>query len=291
MWFDDDEVTDRRLVRRSRNRRRPTVLRVRARTSVEKRRTRSRLALAIVGLVVVGGFGVLTWSGLQWLGGVLFSRNGRYEIRTLDIKVDGNGVMTPALVKEYTQLREGLNLFECHIGQIREEFLRRAHTVKSMEISRILPDTLAIEVVERIPLARLGRRGYFVADHDGRVFVLRTGSRHLPVIQGYKGPRLRSGMRVSGMALAALQVLDACDDPMLGLSVDAVEADRSEYVVLWLAGPKTVRLSWPGMGELTPSSRRHLQGRLRGVVDVLGTERGRRLSKIDATTEGEIFGR
>jgi cell division septal protein FtsQ len=298
MWFDDDHLFGGRSVRVRHRKRKVAVLRVSARRrggggggGGGKPGRGLRVSVFVLIPLVAAGVCAALWFGLQALGALLFSQNSTFTIKTLDIR--GGPVITERLIREYTQLQEGMNLFGFNIRQVREDFLRRAPNVRGIQISRHLPDRLRIEVDERNALARIGRRGVLVADRYGVVFVQRNRTRPLPVIVGYTAGPLRPGYCVQGRALAALEVIDACEEnPVLGLTVAAVDLDDKDAVIVTLADDKTVKLAWAKMGSLTPASRRQLMAKLGRVSRVLQSEQGRTLRRLDATLDGnKIYGR
>lgn len=276
-----------------RKRRRPGSVRLNARLKAGKGKEGrgfrlTSLAVALSSVAAVLAVCLLMWFGLRLLGGVLFSSNDAFTIRKVDIK--GSAMITEDLIREYTQVREGMNLFRLDIGRIREDFLRRAPSVKSMEISRLLPGTLSMEITERMPLARLGWRGPLVVDRKGVVFVVKGRSSHLPVITGYKGAGPRPGARLRGSAIAALEVLDVSEDyPALGLGVEAIEVDNREHLMLRLSDRKSARLAWNEMGTMTPGSRDNLLERLGKLSVSMRSQEGRRRSMFDATLDGPIY--
>jgi cell division septal protein FtsQ len=228
--------------------------------------------------------------GCRFIGRLLFASNNRYTIEHLDIQA--GSIITADLVSEYTQIKKGMNLFAFDISKVRKDLTRQSPNIKSVEISRQLPDTLKMRIVERVPLARVGRKSSFVVDEEGYVFNLRAGYRELPVITGYRDPNMKPGSRLCGIALAALEALEACYDPKLGLHVDEVEVNNSEYVVLYIPdGDKTkeVDLAWKGMGKRTNESRQCLTVKLCDVARALQSEEGRQRSKFNATLDGRLF--
>ncbi len=289
MWFQSKRKGRKR--KRS-NRRRASVLNVKApRDGKRSARRISSIAFVVLILVAAVAVGAL---GVNWMGELLFSRNDRFAIERLEIK--GGAIVTPELIREWTQIGEGMNLFAFNIRKVRHKFLQRAPNVRSIQIQRRLPSTLRIEVEERIPLARVGRSGPLVTDRRGFVFGLRTGTANLPSLVGYRAPALRPGTRLEATALAALQVLDACEDPRLGLSIDAIGVSHPEHLVLYRSpgeGPREIALWWEGMGRETESSQRRMMKRLGRISQVLGTDRARQVSRLDATHSdpGKIYGR
>lgn len=286
MWFDDQDITGRRLSL-NRGRRAKTVLRVNARKRAGGKP--SRVWPIVLGVVAVGAAVALVIFTLRWIGGLLFTHNDRFTITR--IEVEAGPVIGPNLVREYTRIREGMNLFEINIAEVRREFLSRVPNARSMTINRQFPDTLRIRLTERVPLARIGWQGNLVADRDGMVFGLRSGRGGLPTITSQKPARLVPGQRLDGRALAAVEVLDACDNPALGLDVDVIEIDKDEGLVVWLSDGRSVILKWERMGDMSATSRKNLMEKLNGWANALQTQEGRQLSRFDATYEDRIYGR
>jgi hypothetical protein len=292
MWFHDEDFSGRRLFEQPSRPRRKRILKVKTRLRGKGQAASYRLAVFVLVPTVLIAAGVLAGFGVRAAARRLFLNNARYTITKLDIEVAEGAVITRTLIQEYTRVRTGLNLFAVEIGEIRRNFLRHAHNVKSMEISRRLPDTLSLVVTERTPLARLVQRRErdLALDREGYVFALRSKGKSLPAVRASGGTRLRPGSRVEGMARSALQVIDACENPMLGIRVKAVDIGNEEYLVLHLDGQKTVPFSWDRMGERTPRASRALARKLEWLAAALRTSEGRRQSKLDATFDDRIVG-
>jgi len=289
MWFDDEEVTGRRLFLFKRRAGRKAILKVNNTRWTDKKSSQ-RLGAGVLLAGVVVAVTACLWLGFSFVGRALFSTNNRFVIKNLVIQ-EGT-VINRELIEEYTQIKEGMNLFAFDIAKVRKDFVRQSPNVKSMEISRQIPDTLKISVVERVPVARIGRKSPFVADGEGYIFGLRSGYRELPVVTGYRDPGLRPGSRLCGMSLAALEVLEACYDSKIGLHVDEVDINNPEYLVLYIPDGEKVKevdLSWQDMGKLTGESKKRLQEKLLGIVQTLQSPDGRRMLRINATLEGKLF--
>ena len=153
-----------------------------------------------------------------------------------------------------------------------------------------LPDRIDIEVVERSPVARLGRNGVYGIDRQGYVFVLRS-RKVLPVLEGYGGSNVKPGDRLEGMVQAALAVLEVCDNPAHNISIRAIDVSGDGHLVLYVSNDKHSPLSWPGMGERTPESRAALMVRIRRLALAMRSSRSAPLPVLDATYGDRIFGR
>jgi hypothetical protein len=216
----------------------------------------------------------LLWFVLKISGELLFSRNPAFTITRLDIQ--GSSPVIRDYIVGKQNIREGVNLFAFDVGEIREEFLRAAPSFKSMRIQRILPGTLTVKVVEREPLARIGRKGGFVVDREGFVFGPRVRKQNLPYIVGYKGPLLKPGGRIQSAGRDAVAVLDICRGTPLGEDIVITAIDvgggfsgKDDDMQLYLAGDTVVSFWWPRRGPKGFSTARELRERLlflRGVL-------------------------
>ncbi len=247
------------------------------------------IVLAVVALLVAVAVG---YAGVLLAGNALFRENPRFAIEKIEIQA--GAVKTEPIIREYLQyvgIEVGANLFSFQIGALRDLYLERNPLVHAVRVERVLPDTLRFAVWEREPLARLGQRGTLVVDREGYVFRLRQGLHRLPVIieQGETG--WSPGDTVFGMLAAALEVLDVCDDPRVGLRIMGVDVRNAEYLlihVLTTDGIKEARLSWLDMGANTEASRSDLLLRLGRLRQVAQQDRTGR-SLFDATIPGRIY--
>ncbi len=234
----------------------------------------------ITGLVLIA---FLVWKTGEWL----FWGNPTYTLKQLTVHVEGQ-VITPAHIRDYTGLREGTNLFAVNLGRVRSNFLLRTPLAKSIVIQRQLPDTVIVNIVERVPLARLGRWGSMGVDREGYVFPLRSGTREFAVITGCTDGNLRPGARVDQQVQSALETLDACNRIKAGeqVRIASIDVSSKEYLEIYLAAGERVRLSWPGLGLLmTPEARQTLEKKITYLAASLraAEERGRRVVNLDLT--------
>lgn len=291
MWFNGKKRSKKRKAEAGWNARRKPILWVSARRDRNRHGDVRKVAgfvfiLALISAVIIGG-----WISLRLLCAWLIFDNDRFNIVNLNVEVADNAVITAELVREYTRTEEGMNLFDVDIDKIRKEFMTLAPNVKSMEISRVIPDTLRIKIIERTAIARAGRRGELGVDSDGFIFGVKSGLNTLPVITGHSGGdrSLRPGDRLYGWEYAAVQVLNICDDPRIGIYIQSIDVSNKDYLVLYLAGDKMDKLAWNGMGEVTSQSKRHLQKRLSHLARVLQSDEGKAKSRFDSTFEDKVY--
>jgi len=111
-----------------------------------------RTSVVFVAIALLAAVAAATWFAVTKAQEVFYSQNPRYTIKTLDIRSDGR-LVTPALVKEWAGLRVGMNLFEVDVARTRR-LLQKVPMVKTVIVTRRLPDTLQIQLTERTPIAR-----------------------------------------------------------------------------------------------------------------------------------------
>lgn len=266
MWLDGIET---KRNKRKRSKRKPkrknTFYTVSARVKekrAERRRRGLTLALALIALV---GLGWTLYFGLAWAGRELFSENDRFLIRHWDLR--SNGILTPAHIKEYSQLSENDNLFAVDLKAVRRK-LESVAIIKSVRVSRQLPDTLVVQVKERLAVARLGEeRGYPLAvDREGQVLGPSSLSPRLPSIVGLRQPGLRPSMTVTDPLFAdALRLLDWCD------------RSQAAHVIR----PRIVQISHPEQIELVLDDgarviydRIYMEERMNELVGILQSQEG-----------------
>ncbi|MBN2301635.1 MAG: FtsQ-type POTRA domain-containing protein [Lentisphaerae bacterium] len=294
MLFDDEEITGRRFGGSKHKQRKP-ILNVIARARTQRGTVSHRLAVLILIPIVAVFAVVLLWYGISLAGRMLFSQNDRFVIKHLEIKVDESAVISRSLIKEYTQIHKEMNIFEMNISKIRADFLNNAPSVKSMSITRYLPNTLQIEVIERFPLACIVQRKQrdVAVDGHGCVFAAKDSAGKLPLIKKYEGAVLAPGDRVEGMMLAAVQLLEACENPLLGLKIEEIDVGNREYLVLrtpFEGKTRQVKFNWDGMGLRTAAAKNTLLRKLSRLVVTLQSDQGRRISFIDSTFDDRIYG-
>lgn len=280
-----------RSPRRPRPARRP-VVRVKARARGAGRRPRLlRAGVLALGPLALAAGALLVWLAAREAGHYLFAANDRYTLRHLEVRAAS--AKTRALARDYTRIREGMNLFAFSLSDVRRTVLENAPSFKSMRLTRYLPDTLVVEVVERAPLARIGRRGGFVADRDGFVFVVGSGSGVLPAIVGFTGAAPGPGDRLDGPAQAALRVIELCENPVYGMRIDTVDVGNPEFLRLRLGYAGKVRevaFAWPGMQAADTEDLDAPARQLARVKHAFDTPQGRNRTSLDATMGSRLTG-
>lgn len=241
-----------------------------------------RVWIPAAGLLTLALGALLIWR----IGALLFWENSDYAIRKMDIHIEG-ATITAAHVREYLGVNTGINLFASNLGTMRQEFLTKTPIAKSIMLQRRLPDTLVVNVVERIPIARLGRWGSLAVDREGYVFSLRAGSREYSVISGCAAENLKPGVRVDHAVMNAIDIVEICTRTKVGEHVKIASLDVSpkQYIELFLNAGERIKIAWQDMDQPGMETRPRIEQKLWALAAALraSEERGRRLVTLDLT--------
>lgn len=242
----------RKTQERRRNRPRESVLKVAAR-SVERRRTIRRRIGGTLALLV--GIPALL-AGLIWGGNVawltMFAENEFFQIRQIEVTTDGD--LRVENILEYARVQKGLNLFAVKPEDVRDSLLS-VPVIANAQVGRRLPDTLVIEVAERVAVARLGRPGAgspLAVDVSGHVLGPSSVRACLPVILGVRDKGLRPGDVVQDPMLKdALRVLEISNQAAMRqeLMVATIDLGDEEQIAVGLMSGEEVLLSREGLED------------------------------------------
>jgi cell division septal protein FtsQ len=161
--------------------------------------------------------------------------------------------------------------------------LEEVPLVESVTISRQLPDTLTINVIERVARAQIRwnpRALPFLLDRHGVVLPMTRSGQALPLIDGLKVDKIRPGDRVEKPGIRqCLDILLAADQLGLASQVSFVSFDirYPDFVTAVVNTDATVRFP--------QHSAREKLIRLVSVLQ-LANEQGRRVKTIDLTPDG-----
>lgn len=289
MLFEDEELSRRRLYTKYKAKPRP-ILNINMRFGAKDKMVKQAIMAAVLIPFILAATGVIAWYGLSLAKKVFFSGNKYFEISNIEVDVGLKAVITETLVREHAGIKPGMNLFEVPIKKIRSDFLKNMSNIKDMEIRRRLPDTLKIRIIEREPVARIGRTGVLVADSDGYIFLGKKDIVKLPVIFGHTGLVLRPGDQTDGMTFAAIQVLEMCRDPMFEIiDIKSIDVSNKEYITLWLTGGVSDQLAWEKMGERSKTAESDLMRRLSKLSQVLQSDEGKRKTSFDSTYKDDVY--
>jgi hypothetical protein len=266
------------------NRKRNTVTTVGGRTAEMSGRRVNRTVTAVLVTIFAGLIGTVLWLTLHKVADEILYTNPEYRLQTIDIVSDGQRV-SPAKVKQWTEIETGMNMHLIDIGKMRKALLR-VPVIKSVDIQRVMPARIEIRLSERLPIACLGLHRVLGVDQTGYVFTIAPPRTPMPAITGYV-EQISPGTRLQGRMLNAVEVVDVLNRTPLGglMRVEVLDVRELDCLVLKLAEGPLISLNWPEMAMSTPESRLALEGKLRSLARVMDDARSknRRLSKVDLT--------
>ena len=160
--------------------------------------TKRTFYLAAVSILIAGGF--------------LFFRNLRYfKLSGIEV-IDRSRAIPPEAIKKELRMYEGRNIFDIDIDSISSRIKSGHPVIKKAVVKRVLPNRLEIDIIPRVPVAKIkDRRYYFPVDEDGMVLSPELKSGKLPVIIGlsmWLRPRVGEKLK-SGQLRKAFSLIDA----------------------------------------------------------------------------------
>lgn len=253
------------------------------------RRIFAVIAIVLMLIVLIGGVRF----GYGWLRALC---EEECIIRDMAEQVEiTSGKMIPAsTIAEELGLKNGANLATLDLTAKREALLAKVPNLRTIRISRILPDKVVVVTEERTPIARMGIRGKRtvtgrVVDTEGVIFICQRGTQTLPTIYEPQEPGTRKGERVKARTLAALRFIEACREPeFLELGILDVDTSKHDFLVATLGSYSKVKILWEGMDEPTSASRKDLTTRLTRLRDAIRSKLTPDTVIWNATIPGEI---
>jgi cell division septal protein FtsQ len=248
----------------------------RLRTKPPRRGIARHLAAGLAILLVLTSAGY----GAYWLVKRLH-RAPEYIVHT--ITVEGASLLTTQEVLEIAGLDPGRPILEYPIGKAHERLVADP-MIRSASITRKLPNTIIVRVVERTPIARLDDA--WLVDGDGYLLTENGVQDKLPVITGVSPKNPKEGTRVDDERLdMALDILKL----YLNSSLPELMQIRSVYVRtpgkarLYAAeGPNTCDNAWFDLGG------EDFGIRLAKLDEVLRTQ-PRRVKQVDLTHPTRVY--
>jgi cell division septal protein FtsQ len=203
------------------------------------------------------------------------------------IVVRGNETLSREDIINFSLLKEGENIFRARIYRAKKR-LSELPLTERVAVSRFMPDTIVIEVVERRPRARLSGSKKFLADYSGVLLPYSSCQEpdRLPLIVGVDTVDLSVGDRCCQPEMTKeMRVLRLYESSSLAdlAEVDGIDASRPDNLRLYLKqGTYTRRGSeFPLGGEQFGQRLAQLEVILRSVVE----KHKKRIQWADLTQE------
>lgn len=156
------------------------------------------------------------------------------------IEVRGNEVLTSEEIVALGGLHQGGNIFIINTSEA-EKRIETHPRVKDIEVKRILPQTLLIEVTERMPCAFVVGQDSFIAVDPEGVYLYKTvdlNRQRLPIISGVDveasaGPG--TDLNTAGM-VSALELIEMLDQVFLANVAEIIAASPESLSLKTLQG-------------------------------------------------------
>jgi cell division protein FtsQ len=162
----------------------------------------------------------------------LFSRSAFFAID--HIRVSGASHLTANRVIKETGIERGANVLDVDLEAV-ESRLERDPWIASASVERSLPDTITVELRERVAVVAVAREdGFDLVAADGTLLATATRALRLPVVEM---STTQPDVPIGGAAAVA-----AALDPETWMVVATVRVDTLGAITLELRGGTVVRL-------------------------------------------------
>lgn len=267
--------------KKTKHKAKPHYVRSKKRKGAEPGVIARRVVTITLLLLVVAGFFTAVYKGYEWIKDGLFSKNPRFEIHHLVISCDGN--LGEDYIREISGLHEGMNLFEFSFKEI-DEKLSGVSRIESVYLERKLPNTLVVEVKERVPVAKITgarkTRYPFLVDRYG--FVLphrRSVAATLPLIKGLDAELPLGEQLTQKDVEITLKIIALCESTSYLRSyvrLESLDVQYSDFIDLRLQGGIRVRMP-----------RFSLKPKLQNLATIIkiANGQGRRVKEVDLTLD------
>lgn len=210
------------------------------------------------------------------------------------------GKIIPArLIINHFSLTNGVNLAEVPFASLRERLLKDTPNLLDIKIVRRLPNFVRLEITERVPVVRVIGSGSNAAqsnaaDREGVIFWYpRRDTALLPIVREAKKNTSAPGERLTGMALAALTLLEESADPeFAALKIQEVDTFKPDYLFATLGDSSRAKIAWEDMENPTKASRTSLRRQLKRLSDAIKSNLAAGTKLWNATdwgTPGRIY--
>ncbi|MEO5722454.1 MAG: FtsQ-type POTRA domain-containing protein, partial [Chthoniobacterales bacterium] len=228
-------------------------VRVRSHKAVQHR---NRRLFVIVSKVVLSALvcAALVF-GVRYGAKQLFFENPDYRLSKIDVQTDGT--LQRADILEMAEMQEGENIFSVNLARVQERLLELPQ-VDEVQVVRKMPSEIAIQIVERKPVAWItsekGVSNLFSSENgflvDARGAVMREKKLlpeylGLPVIAGATNETLTSGQTVQSFEVkAALELLRLSTRSFMQTRFQVREIDVSKGYCLLVTDKNRTRVTF-----------------------------------------------
>lgn len=171
---------------------------------------------------------------------LLLLKHGETYFRVNEVEVQGTGELTAEEVISAAQITRGMSIILLKEDDIASNIEQEYPMVRNVEVSRILPDRIMINIDERRPVAHIMTAdGFWLMDSQAVPFAYRAEPEDdFPVIKGVEGELVIPGIPVDCKARReALRSFFAAWNGDSGFEIEQINmADNYNLVVLTVEG-------------------------------------------------------
>lgn len=250
--------------------------------------------LFVVAAILLSGIGIGLAVGFNKLRD-LYLEQCVIRNPTTQVSISAGEMVKADVIAENLGLLAGANLALIDFAARRDELLKKVPTLKSVTITRYLPDRVSVVTEERTPIAKLGIRGFRrttgrVVDSEGMVFMCLRGTQLLPTINEPQAPGTAAGHKIQRRTLAALRLIEACREPNFAeLGVQDIDVSKPDFLLATLGDYSKAKIAWEEMDESTAVSREALVTKLDQLVKAIRSKVGTGTVIWNATMPNQIF--
>lgn len=223
-----------------------------------------------------------------WSRSFLFNRNRRLALREVRVTSSGYWNNRNRQLAAIARLKMGTNLFDIDLKKLREQ-IKSIPSIEDVRITRILPDTLAIDVSERLPRALLNySNSHWVIDENA-VVMARSQSmavelKQLPVITGVPQSGI-SGGRIMAELKPALELIVSILGDFPNMRVLLVSVSTPEYLDFYIryCNGKTYRVIMPVQNSGTA----FMLGQLESAI-IQAAQQGETRTTYNLSFDGQV---
>ena len=250
----------------------------------------ARLTLGAAGAALA--LGALCWGGKALFNQYYVKSRGVFVMPDVwrDVTISTGKTLTPDTIHQVLKLADGMNQFTLPIQEKRAELMGIAPNIKDMEIVRRLPDQMAINIVEREPIARVGAgTDGRVVDEEGVVFCRYAGVGGLPLITGADlVMQAAPGDRLRDLPMAAVRLVYNLQRPEVRLRLLEVRVVKDDYLRLTMSDHRQAAFAWDSMTDEAKDTVAKMQEHFDQLELLMESEVGRACLMWDATIPGRI---
>ena len=249
-------------------------------------RTKRIRALIFVAVSIAAVAAVILF--FLWSRRFMFNRNPRLVLQEVRVTSSGYWNNRSRELAAISRLKKGTNLFDIDLRKLRNTIKSTIPSIEDVRISRVLPDTLVLDVSERLPRALLNYpNSHWVIDENCVVMPRRqsmaAGLKQLPVLTGI--PQVKfSGGKIMPELKPALDLIVTIlgDFPNMQLLLVSVSTPEQLDFYIRYSNGKTYRVIMP----LRNSGTAFMLGQLESAI-IQAAQQGEERTTFNLSFDGQ----